>query len=131
VTLRRQLPVFAPRILVVVAGAAFALGAASHAGITVSLGVTRIAEPTIVPAAIVEAIIALAFAYATYALLSARRSSHRALRLAVFVGICGVLLGMGALALGRGERTELNDVFHVGALAVLLTAWELTSEHTH
>jgi len=79
VTFSRQLPLLAPRVLVVVACAASALGAASHAGITISLGIISIGEPTIVPAAIVEAIIALAFAYATYALLAARPLARKAL----------------------------------------------------
>ena len=29
------------------------------------------------------------------------------------VSICGVLLGMAALAAGRGPRTESNDVYHL------------------
>ena len=33
---------------------------------------------------------------------------------------------MLALALGRGTRTELNDVFHVVALIVMLLALRLT-----
>jgi hypothetical protein len=34
---------------------------------------------------------------------------------------------MFALALGRGTRTELNDVFHVVALVSMLIAWQLTA----
>ncbi len=45
--------------------------------------------------------------------------------LALRVGIAGVLLGMFALAVGRGTRTELNDVFHVVALLAMLLAIRL------
>lgn len=104
----------------------FLLGALTHAGVRLPLGFTTIDEPTIVPAAIVEAIIAGAFAVAGYAELTRRRYARLALRLALRAGIAGVLLGMLALALGRGTRTELNDVFHVVVLIVMLLALRLT-----
>jgi hypothetical protein len=105
----------------------FAIGALTHAGVTLPLGVTTIDEPTIVPAAIVEAIIAVAFGVATYAELAARPHARLALAVALRVGIAGVLLGMFALALGRGTRTELNDVFHVVALIAMLLLGRLSS----
>jgi hypothetical protein len=80
-----------------------------------------------VPAAIVEALISAAFAVATIAELTHRPYARLAFRLALRVGIAGVLLGMFALALGRGTRTELNDVFHVVVLIVMLLALRLTS----
>jgi H+/Cl- antiporter ClcA len=106
--------------------ASFLLGALTHAGVRVPLGFVTLDEPTIVPAAIVEAIIAGAFAVAAFAELAGRPYARLALRLALRVGIAGVLLGMFALALGRGTRTELNDVFHVVVLIVMLVALRLT-----
>jgi hypothetical protein len=105
----------------------FLVGAVTHTGVQIPLGVTTLDEPTIVPAAIVESVIAAAFTVAAFARFSGRPYARIALRIALRVGIAGVLLGMAALALGRGTRTELNDVFHVVALIAMLFAWELTS----
>jgi hypothetical protein len=115
------------RALLVGLSLSFALGALTHGGIEVPVGVTTIDEPTIVPAAVVESIIAGAFVAATFAELTGRASAHVALRVALRLGIAGVLLGMFALALGRGTRTELNDVFHVVALIAMLAAWRISS----
>jgi hypothetical protein len=115
------------RVLLPALAVSFAIGALTHAGVRLPLGVATIDEPTIVPAAIVEAIIAVAFAVATYAELATRPFARLALALALRVGIGGVLLGMLALALGRGTRTELNDVFHVVALIAMLLLAKLSS----
>jgi hypothetical protein len=114
------------RALVLALAVSFALGALTHAGVAVPLGATTIDEPTIVPATVVEAIIAAAFSVAAFAELAGRAYARIALRLALRTGIAGVLLGMFALALGRGTRTELNDVFHFLALIAMLIAWQLT-----
>src|SRR5882757_2274455 len=90
------------RGLLVALPISFAIGALTHAGVRVPLGVTTIDEPTIVPAAIVEAVVALAFTVAAFATFSGRPRARMAVRIALRVGIGGVLLGMGALALGRG-----------------------------
>jgi hypothetical protein len=105
----------------------FLLGGLTHAGVDVPLGVTTIDEPTIVPAAIVELVIAAWFAASAAAALAGRPELRALVRMSLRVGIGGVLLGMLALALGRGTRTELNDVFHVVVLAVMLVLWERTS----
>jgi hypothetical protein len=115
------------RALLLALTVSFALGALTHAGVEVPLGVTTIDEPTIVPATVVEAIIAVAFAVAAYAELAGRAYARIVLRLALRIGIAGVLLGMFALAVGRGARTELNDVFHVVALISMLIAWQLSA----
>ena len=93
----------------------------------IPLGLTTIDEPTIVPAAIVETVVAGAFTLAAFAIFTGRPHAGIAVRIALRVGIGGVLLGMVALALGRGTRTEPNDVFHVVALIAMLLAWEHTS----
>jgi hypothetical protein len=115
------------RVLLVALPISFLVGALTHAGVQIPLGVTTIDEPTIVPAAIVESVIAAVFTVAAFARFTGRSYARIALRIALRIGIAGVLLGMAALALGRGTRTELNDVFHVVALIVMLFAWELTS----
>jgi hypothetical protein len=109
----------------------FLLGALTHAGVRLPLGITTIDEPTIVPAAIVEGLIAVAFAAAGLAELTRRPYAGPAFRLALRIGVAGVLLGMFALAVGRGTRTELNDVFHVVALIVTLLALRLTWTSDH
>jgi hypothetical protein len=113
------------RAVLLALAVSFALGALTHAGVELPLGVTTIDEPTIVPATIVEAIIAAAFSVAAYAEFARRAYARIALGLALRIGIAGVLLGMFALAVGRGTRTELNDVFHVVALISMLIAWQL------
>jgi hypothetical protein len=118
------------RALLVALAISFLLGALTHAGVELPLAVTTIDEPTIVPAAIVEAAVAAAFTFAAFATFTGRPHARFAVRVALRVGIAGVLLGMAALALGRGTRTELNDVFHVVALVAMLFARELGSRPT-
>ena len=60
------------RILLVALPISFAIGALTHAGVRLPLGVATIDEPTIVPAAVVEAIIAAAFAFAAFAEFAGR-----------------------------------------------------------
>jgi hypothetical protein len=114
------------RVLLVVLAICFLIGAMSHAGVTLPLGVTEIDEPTIVPAALVEGVVAAAFIAAAVAELTRSPFARIAVPLALRVGIGGVLLGMFALAVGRGTRTELNDVFHVVALLTMLLASRLS-----
>jgi hypothetical protein len=123
----RQFPRLFPRTLLVLLPVSFAVGSLTHAGVRLPLGVATIDEPTIVPATVVEAIIAAAFAFAAFAEFSGRPYARVALRVALRVGIAGVLLGMFALAVGRGTRTELNDVFHIAALIAMLLASRITA----
>ena len=117
------------RALLVVLPVCFALGALTHAGVRAAARrASTIDEPTIVPAAIVEAIIAAAFSVAAFAEFTGRPYARIALRRrAARRASRGVLLGMFALAVGRGTRTELNDVFHVVALIAMLAALRATS----
>jgi hypothetical protein len=107
--------------------ASFAVGAMLHAGVQLQVAGLRLAEPVIVPAAIVESICAALFAAAV--LVAARPglgvAGARVVRGAHVVGIAGVLLGMTTLALGRGPRTEFNDLYHVAVLTLMLItgAW--------
>ena len=122
----RHLPRSVVLPLLTTLSVSFLVGALTHAGVRLPLGFTTIDEPTIVPAAIVEGIISAGFAVAAFAELTRSRYARLAFRLSLRLGIAGVLLGMLALALGRGPRTELNDVFHVAVLIVMLLAVRLT-----
>lgn len=111
-------------VLMVLNAALFVFGALQHAGIAIG----PMHEPTIVPAAIVETICALALIYGLAAVL--RRSLHavRAAVVANAIAITGVMIGMVALAIGAGPRTENNDIYHrfmllmaVGSIAILAT----------
>jgi hypothetical protein len=122
----RHLPRSVVLPLLTTLSVSFLLGALTHAGVRLPLEFTSVDEPTIVPAAIVEAIISAGFAVAAFTELTRSRYARLAFRLSLRLGIAGVLLGMLALALGRGPRSELNDVFHVVVLIVMLLAARLT-----
>jgi hypothetical protein len=95
--------------LVMIANAAlFLFGAVQHAGI--SLG--RFHEPRIVPAAIVETTCALFLLWGSVAVLSDFSAHWKAALIGNLVAAAGVLLGMVALAAGRGPRTASNDLYH-------------------
>jgi len=88
--------------------ALFIFGAVQHSG--VALGPFR--EPRIIPAAIVESICAISLLIGAISL-----ARHAVIPLAApltgnLVAIAGVLLGMAALAVGRGPRTASNDLYH-------------------
>lgn len=108
------------RVLVVLDGMTFLLFAVSHAGITVPLGVMTLAEPRIVPAMIVEGLCGLGFVLSAMALFTNREWAVPATLVAHVLALAGVLLGMAALAAGRGPRTVTNDVYHRVMLVVLL-----------
>ena len=86
--------------------ALFFFGAFQHAGI--ALG--SLQEPRIIPAAIVEALCGLSLAWGAMVVFC--QSENGIVWMANVVAISGVLLGMAALALGRGPRTATNDLYH-------------------
>jgi ascorbate-specific PTS system EIIC-type component UlaA len=87
---------------------AFLFGAVQHVGI--SLG--RINEPKIIPAAIVETICGLFLLWGSIAVLSRVSGHWKVALIGNLVALAGVLLGMAALAAGRGPRTASNDLYH-------------------
>jgi hypothetical protein len=101
--------VTALQILVLLEAIVFFIGALLHLGVHVPVGFT---EPRIIPATIVESIIGIAFAVAAYALFTRRDWAWRSALTAHCISIAGILLGMAALAAGRGPRTESNDIYH-------------------
>lgn len=95
--------------LIMISNAAlFVFGAMQHVGI--SLG--RFHEPQIIPAAIVETICAAFLLWGSIAIASRFSSAWTVALIGNLVALAGVLLGMVALAAGRGPRTASNDLYH-------------------
>jgi hypothetical protein len=103
------------RVLMAVEAFTFLAGAILHLGIPV-LGLE---EPRIVPATIVEGLTGAFLAAAALWYLRPGWGGRAAL-VALAVGAAGVLLGMGALAAGRGPGTPLNAMYHRVILVALL-----------
>jgi len=110
-------------ILSAVYAVTFFCGALLHLGGRIPLGFTVLAEPRIVPATIVESLCGMALAVAAFAVLTRMSWARTAAFTAHAFALGGVLLGMGALAVGAGPSTELNTIYHrvmlVGLVAVL------------
>jgi hypothetical protein len=115
------------KVLVVFGAVTFLLAALVHLGARIPLGFAVISEPVIIPAAIVEGLAGLGLAVSAYALLTLRSWAWSAAIAANAFALGGVLLGMLALAAGRGPRTELNDVYHRVMVVVLLAGLVLLS----
>jgi hypothetical protein len=95
--------------------ALFIFGAIQHVGVEIG----PFNEPVIVPAAIVESICALSLFWGVW---TAFRESHAFWRIALIgnlVALGGVLLGIVALAAGRGPRTVSNDNLHRAMLTLI------------
>lgn len=113
------------RALVVAEAAAFLVAALLHLGVRIPLGPVVLAEPVIVPAVVVEGLCGLFLGASASALLTRQTWAWGAAVAAHLFAACGVLLGMWALAAGRGPRTELNDLYHRTILLVLLVGLAL------
>jgi hypothetical protein len=95
--------------------ALFVFGAVQHIGFEIG----PFSEPVILPAAIVESICALSLFWGLWAVF---RESPALWRIAVIgnlVALAGVLLGIVALAAGRGPRTVSNDNLHRAMLTLI------------
>ena len=95
--------------------ALFFFGALQHAGIAIG----RFHEPRIVPATIVESMCGLSLLWAVTAVFGHSPVALRTALIANLVPLGGVLLGMAALAAGRGPRTASNDLYHHIMLALI------------
>jgi len=93
----------------------FFFGAVQHAG--VSIGYFH--EPRIIPAAIVESLCGLSLVWGVTAVFGHSPVEWRTAIIANLVPLGGVLLGMAALAAGRGPRTASNDLYHHIMLALI------------
>jgi|SRR5215472_3110848 len=86
----------------------FFFAAVLHAGI--ALG--GLHEPRIIPATIVEVICGISLAWGIVAVFNHWVSQWRFALIGNLVALGGVLLGMAALAAGKGPRTASNDLHH-------------------
>jgi hypothetical protein len=94
--------------LMITNAALFFFGAVQHAGVRIG----SFHEPRIIPAAVVESICGLSLIWGVTAVLSHSAVAWRTALIANLVPLGGVLLGMAALAAGRGPRTASNDLYH-------------------
>jgi hypothetical protein len=115
-------------ILSAVYAVTFFCGALLHLGVRIPLGAAILAEPTILPAAIVESLCGLALSFGAFAVFARWNRAWTAVFAAHACALGGVLLGVTALALGAGPGTDLNTMYHrvmlvglVAVLALLLT----------
>ena len=109
-------------ILSAVYAVTFFCGALLHLGVRIPLGAAVLAEPTILPAAIVESLCGLALSFGAFAVFARWNRAWTAVFAAHAFALGGVLLGVTALALGAGPGTDLNTMYHrvmlVGLVAV-------------
>lgn len=108
------------RFLIPIEAVTFLIGALLHLGVRIPLGFVVLAEPVIVPAAIVEGLCGLALVIAAYAMYTHKSWAWSAALVAHIFALGGVLLGMWSLASGLGPRTELNDAYHSIILVTLV-----------
>ena len=95
--------------------ALFLCGALQHAGIAIG----RFHEPRIVPATIVESLCGLSLMWGVSAVFGHSHVEWRTAMISNLIPLGGVLLGMAALAAGRGPRTASNDFYHRIMLALI------------
>ena len=95
--------------------ALFVFGAIQHAGVEIG----RFREPVIVPAAIVESVCAVSLLWGLWALFRGSRAVWRIAFTGNLIALAGVLLGIVALAAGRGPRTASNDNLHRAMLTLI------------
>jgi len=109
-------------ILMIANAVLFFFGALQHAGIAVG----PFHEPLIIPAAIVETLCGLSLLWGATALFRDSKVQWRVALITNLVALSGVLLGIAALAAGRGPRTVSNDLYHrimlllIGASVLML-----------
>jgi hypothetical protein len=119
------------RLLMASNAALFFFGALQHAGIAIG----SLHEPRIIPAAAVETMCGLFLAVGAVVVFN--QSEGWIVWTANMFAISGVLLGMAALAMGRGPRTATNDLYHrimlilAGASLVLLLLGKTALRRSH
>jgi hypothetical protein len=110
---------------VVLVAIAFAVAALAHLQLVLFFG---IAEPRIIPAAIVEGLCFLFFAISAYRIILGG-NSWRITFFAHAFSIAGIILGQISLAVGAGPRTESNDIYHsIMLLLIISDAFYLLTE---
>jgi len=94
----------------------FLLAGILHLGIQIP----GIPEPRIIPAFLVETLCGLFLGAAGLAVITGSPRRWTVALSAHVFAVLGVLLGMVALALGRGPSTDLNAIYHRTILVALL-----------
>jgi hypothetical protein len=109
-------------VLAAVYSATFFVGALLHAGVRIPLGFAVLTEPVIVPAVIVEGLCGIGLAASAYAVLTHKSWAWPFTLGAHAFALGGVLLGITAIAVGRGPHTVLNDTYHRVMVILLLAS---------
>ncbi|HEY6618733.1 MAG TPA: hypothetical protein VIY68_04245 [Steroidobacteraceae bacterium] len=102
-------------LLMALNAALFLFGAIQHTGVAIG----RLSEPVIVPAAIVESICSVSLLCGLWAVWRDFPAYWRVILAANLIALAGVLLGIVALAAGRGPRTVSNDNLHRAMLTLI------------
>ena len=105
------------RVLVAFEAVTFLVAAALHLGLLLPFG---LAEQPMLPAGIVEGFAGLFCAGSIYAIVTHQPWAWYAAMVANSFALSGVLLGMWSLASGYGPNTDLNGVYHLMMLVVLV-----------
>ena len=105
-------------LLMILNAVVFFAAAIEHAGVAIG----RFHEPTIIPATIVEMICGASLAWGAAAIMLRSGNRWRVALITNLVALTGVLLGIAALAAGRGPRTASNDVHHGTMLTIIITS---------
>lgn len=124
---RRPLALTALLTLIAFDAASLLFGAVAHLGMEIPLGFVTIDEPRIVPAIIIETICGLALAFAGWSILTRQRWAWTAGIGAHTIALGGVTLGIVAIALGGGPRSQLNDIYHQVMIGTLTAGFLLLS----
>jgi hypothetical protein len=102
-------------LLMALNAALFVFGAIQHTGIEIG----GFHEPVIIPAAMVESVCALSLLWGLWAVFRGSEGFWRSALTGNLVALAGVLLGIVALAAGRGPRTASNDNLHRAMLTLI------------
>jgi amino acid permease len=105
--------------LMIANAALFFFGAVQHIGVTIG----RFQEPRIIPAAIVETICGISLTWGAVIVFSRAVLPWSPPLVSNFIALCGVLLGVAALAAGRGPRTASNDLYHHIMLSLIAASF--------
>jgi len=109
-------------LLMIANAGLFFFGALQHAGVPIG----QFHEPRILPATVVETTCAAFLVWGGVGVLANTHARWRNSLIANLVALAGVLLGMVALAAGRGPRTTSNDLYHRIMLIVIAASLYFT-----
>ncbi len=107
-------------VLLVVDAVAFLAASAIHFGVPIPLGFTTLADATILPAAIAEGAIGVAFVLAAFAVFSRRDWAWNATMGAYLFGVLGVLVGLSVTLSDSVDSSPANLLFHEAVLPLLV-----------